>query len=56
MTTKDNRAAANDRQQAALKAAEALRAGSPAAIGAVAADHLTGETCAQCIARRGGAR
>lgn len=56
MTTKDQRAAANDRVAAALKAAQALRDGNPAALGAVSGTHAAGETCAQTIARVAGLR
>jgi hypothetical protein len=54
MTTKDKRAVANDLQQAALRAAQALRDGHAAAIGAVAGTHTGSETCAQTIARVAG--
>lgn len=54
MTTKDQRAAANDRTQAALRAAQALKDGNAAAVGAVAGTHTGSETCAQTIARVAG--
>lgn len=54
MVTKDKRAAEQDLKGAALKAAQALRDGNPAAIGAVAGSHTGSETCAQTIARVSG--
>jgi hypothetical protein len=54
VTTKDKRAEANDRATAALKAAQALRDGNAAAIGAVAGTHTGTETCAQTIQRVSG--
>lgn len=54
MASKADRAGQNDRQSAALKAAQALKDGHPAALGAVAGTHTGSETCAQTIARVAG--
>lgn len=54
MTTKDQRALANDLHAAALIAARALVGNVGKAVGAVAADHDTGATCAQTIVKVSG--
>lgn len=52
MTTKDKRALDADLHNAALLAAKALEAGL--GVGAVAADHSSGATCAQTIVKVSG--
>lgn len=54
MTTKDQRALANDLRAAALIAARALVGNVGKAVGAVAADHDAGATCAQTIVKVSG--
>lgn len=54
MATKAQRSSENDRTQAALRAAQALKDGNAAAIGSVAGTHTGSETCAQTIARVAG--
>ena len=54
MTTKDKRAIDADLHAAALTAAKALEAGL--GVGAVAADHTAGATCAQTIVKMSGVK
>jgi len=54
MTTKDKRALSNDLHAAALTAAKALEGDIGGAVGAVAADHSAGATCAQTIVKMSG--